>query len=249
MEYDSLTKSTLDAPTYQDVIRQSSKTVKTIERQYQEWVLCSLRIICICKPWCLSGENRTARAHAHTCMHLYTCTFSLSLTHTHTHTPPPPPPPHDIHKTITHSCLQRLLLYPKGVVLKVLLFCSQCQCIQKKKHTAFYALCVIVNNKDLFDLIWSAMLQRRSKIKYNVCVWARMFAKNQKEMVAFLNQQHEVLREHRKRENALLANKPEVKRLSDLIVLEQRVNFVLLLRISEGIVLGPDWWLNILFRG
>ena len=76
-----------------------------------------------------------------------------------------------------------------------------------------------------------------------------MFAKNQKEMVAFLNQQHEVLREHRKRENALLANKPEVKRLSDLIVLEQRVIVFLLLRIGGCIVLGPDWWLNILFRG
>ena len=52
-----------------------------------------------------------------------------------------------------------------------------------------------------------------------------MFAKNQKDMASFLNQQYEVLREHRKRENALLANKAEVKRLSDLIVLEQRVIF------------------------
>ncbi|KAL8584979.1 hypothetical protein ACOMHN_043615 [Nucella lapillus] len=49
-----------------------------------------------------------------------------------------------------------------------------------------------------------------------------MSARNQRESHAFLNEQHEVLKEHRKRESALLANRPEVKRLSELIVLEQR---------------------------
>ncbi|XP_076458309.1 protein FAM227A-like [Babylonia areolata] len=49
-----------------------------------------------------------------------------------------------------------------------------------------------------------------------------MFARNQRESAAFLNEQSEVLKEHRRRESALLANRPEVKRLSDLIVLEQR---------------------------
>ena len=51
----------------------------------------------------------------------------------------------------------------------------------------------------------------------------RMYGRNQKESVAFVNEQQKKLSEHRKRESALLANKPEVKRLSDLIVLEQRV--------------------------
>ncbi|XP_070187081.1 protein FAM227B-like isoform X5 [Littorina saxatilis] len=48
-----------------------------------------------------------------------------------------------------------------------------------------------------------------------------MFAKNQKETATFLKRERKVLREHRRRENALLANKPEVKRLSDLLVLDQ----------------------------
>lgn len=181
-----------------------------------------------------------------TCTHMHASIYVhfLSLTHTHS----PPPSPHDIHKTITHSCSQRLLLYPKVVVLKVLLFCSQCQCIQKKKHTAFYALCVIVNNKDLFDLIWSAMLQRRSKIKYNVCVSQDVCQEPEGDggipkPAAWSAEGTPQTGECSPCQQAWgqAAQRPHRPWTEG--------KFCSLLRISEGIVLGPDWWLNILFRG
>ena len=42
-------------------------------------------------------------------------------------------------------------------------------------------------------------------------------------MNAFITYQAGLMAEHKKRENALLAKKPEVKRLADLIILEQKV--------------------------
>lgn len=49
-----------------------------------------------------------------------------------------------------------------------------------------------------------------------------MYKSNLRHSQKFMQEQQEVLREHMRKQSALLANKKEVKRLSDLIIMEQR---------------------------
>ncbi|GFO32146.1 protein fam227b-like [Plakobranchus ocellatus] len=57
------------------------------------------------------------------------------------------------------------------------------------------------------------------KIKKN---FQDMYKTNLRHSQKFMQEQQELLRVHMRKQSALLANKKEVKRLSDLIIMEQR---------------------------
>lgn len=53
-----------------------------------------------------------------------------------------------------------------------------------------------------------------------------MYTRNMRENAVFVKKQNAIMREHVQKESALLSRPKEVKRLSDLLILEQRVSVV-----------------------
>lgn len=55
-----------------------------------------------------------------------------------------------------------------------------------------------------------------------------MYDKSLKDSIAFSKQQRQMLKEHMRRQEALLSQQQEVKRLSDLLILEFRVSVIVI---------------------
>ena len=73
-------------------------------------------------------------------------------------------------------------------------------------------------------------------------MFARMYDKSLKDSVAFGKQQRHMMKEHMRRQTALLSQQHEVKRLSDLLILEFRVgilgNYCLSSLLCEQVIVG-----------